>query len=127
MRGEKDDQLTGLKCPTRPKYCRNECFIDWRSQSLTHLCIKWIGDKLLWAWCINRRGRRASALVHIMNRRICLSVCLSFCPTGRYLLLNGKSFWHAFFCKTLSDHLILLLFGQKSCTTCTFRQNRRNR
>ena len=33
----------------------------------------------------------------------CLSVFLTFCPTGCYLLLNGKGFWPAFFCKCFFD------------------------
>ena len=45
-------------------------------------------------------GKSRNPYLYIRNRisiSVCLSVCLSFCPTGRYLLLNGKSFWLPFF------------------------------
>ena len=41
---------------------------------------------------------------------VCLSVCLSVCVYVVELLLNGKSFWHAVFCKSSQIHWSMFVY-----------------
>ena len=80
-------------------------------KELTHLgMVQSKADPALFFWRLKGKLHGVvSAHPYIINRKICVSVC----ATVRYLLPNGESFRHAFFCKGFSDDVILPLYASE--------------